>query len=222
VTIVALVVAVLVVGGGLAYAVLGRRRAPTSSKIGAGIDPFTLQDPWRRYVQSALQSRRRLDDVVAKRAEGPLRDRLVDTIRQVDDIVARVWEAAQDGHHIAGASRLADLPAIERRMAATESQLAEVPEDRRAPLESSLASLRGSVEVGRRLLTERDGASDRLRDLNARLDELVIRAVEVSASNVKADGDVDGDALRADLEALVVDVEGLRQGMAETKRVATA
>jgi hypothetical protein len=220
VTVAALIVALVVVGGAIAYALLARRPKSLTrgSSAGARIDPFTVQEPWRRYVQSALQSRRRLDSVIAQRADGPLRDRLNDTIRQIDDIVARVWEAAQEGHHIGSASRLVDLPNVERRMQAAESQLSDAPEDRRAPIESSLASLRGSVEVGKRLLAERDTASDRLRDLNARLDELVVRAIEVSATSTAG---VDADSLRADLEALVIDVEGLRQGMVETKRLAT-
>jgi hypothetical protein len=216
-----LLVAVVIVAGGIGFALLsrGKSASTTRTKVGARIDPFTVQEPWRRYVQSALQSRSRLDSVVAQRTDGPVRDRLNDTIRQVDDIVARVWEAAQEGHHIASASRLADVPSLERRISATEAQINEVPEDRRAQFESSLSSLRGSVEAGRRLIAERDTAADRLRELDARLDELVVRAIEVSASNVET---ADVDSLRADLDALVVDVEGLRQGMAETKRVATA
>jgi hypothetical protein len=216
-----LIVAVVVIAGGIGFALLGRSKSTSAirTKVGARIDPFTVQEPWRRYVQSALRSRSRLDAVVAQRADGPIRERLNDTIRQVDDIVARVWEAAQEGHHIASASRLADVPSLERRITATEAQINEAPEDRRAQFESSLSSLRGSVEVGRRLIAERDAAADRLHELDARLDELVVRAIEVSASNVET---ADIDSLRADLDALVVDVEGLRQGMAETKRVATA
>ncbi len=216
-----LIAAIVVVGGALAFVLLGKQSTPGpgSNTLSAHIDPFTLQEPWRRYVQSAMQSRRRLDDVVNQRADGPMRDRLADTVRQVDDIVARIWEAAQEGHAISSASRLADLPSLERRISTTETQLADLPDERRGPLESSLGSLRSSVEVGRRLARDRDQASDRLRELNARLDELVIRGIEVSASNVNT---TDADTLRAELDSLVVDVEGLRQGLAETKRVATA
>ena len=37
------------------------------------IDPFTLQEPWRRYVQEALQARNRFDEAVGRTRPGPLR-----------------------------------------------------------------------------------------------------------------------------------------------------
>jgi hypothetical protein len=205
--------------GALIYAFRPRTTGHITSTVSAQIDPFTLQEPWRRFVQAAQSSRRRIDDVVANRADGPTRDRLSDTVRQVDDIVARIWEAAQEGHALSGASRLANLPSLERRLSQTELELAEAVEDRKAPIESSLISLRGSVDAAKRLSGERDAAIDRLREMNERLDELVVRGIEVSVTNVSP---TDADSLRADLDAMVVDLEGLRQGLAETKRLATA
>jgi hypothetical protein len=43
---------------------------------GERIDPFTLQEPWRRYVQEALQARNRFDEAVGRTRPGPLRDHL--------------------------------------------------------------------------------------------------------------------------------------------------
>ncbi len=219
IAIIALGLAIVVVIGGIVYAMRPRPKVGITSQVSAQIDPFTLQEPWRRFVQAAQSSRRRIDDVVSKRADGPTRDRLSDTVRQVDDIVARIWEAAQDGHALSGASRLANLPALERRLTQTESELADAVEDRRAPIEASLTSLRGSVDAAKRLSAERDVAIDRLREMNERLDELVVRGIEISATNISP---TDADSLRAELDAMVVDLEGLRQGLAETKRLATA
>jgi uncharacterized coiled-coil DUF342 family protein len=133
--------------------------------------------------------------------------------------VARIWEAAQEGHALSGASRLANLPSLETQLSKTESDLADAVEDRKAPIEASLTSLRSSVDAAKRIAAERDAAIDRLREMNARLDELVVRGIEISAANVSP---TDADSLRADLDAMVVDLEGLRQGLEETKRLAIA
>jgi HPt (histidine-containing phosphotransfer) domain-containing protein len=216
-------VAVLAIGLLVTFAKGGSKRggrlSSASSSVSRSIDPFTLQEPWRRYVQSAQSAQRKLAEVIAQRADGPTKDRLIDTSRQIDDVVARIGEAAQEGHELGKLSRLSELPALEQRSRQAELDLANAPIDRQPALESSLASLRASVEVGRRLADQRDQASDRLRELDARLDELVVRAIEVSSSSVAAD---DADTLRVDLESLVVDLEGLRQGLAETRATATA
>jgi hypothetical protein len=212
-------VAIVGIIGALIYAFRPRTTGRVTSTISAQIDPFTLQEPWRRFVQSAQSSRRRIDDVVAKRPGGPTRDRLTDTVHSVDDIVARIWEAAQEGHALSGASRLANLPSLETQLSQTESDLADAVEDRKAPIEASLTSLRSSVDAAKRIAAERDAAIDRLREMNARLDELVVRGIEISAANVSP---TDADSLRADLDAMVVDLEGLRQGLEETKRLAIA
>jgi HPt (histidine-containing phosphotransfer) domain-containing protein len=209
----------LIKGGGRASGRAGGRVGPGASLITRSIDPFTVQEPWRQYVQSAQSAQRKLAEVIAQRAEGPTKDRLMDTSRQIDDVVARIGEAAEEGHALNKLSRLSELPSLEQRSRQAELDLAAAPVDRQAALESSLASLRSSVEVGRRLVDQRDQASDRLRELDARLDELVVRAIEVSSSSVAADA---ADTLRVDLESLVVDLEGLRQGLAETRATATA
>src|SRR5204862_6607432 len=56
-------------------------------------------------------------------------------------------------------------------------------------------------------------ASDRLRVLNAQLDEAVARAVELS---VHADSVGDVAPLGADVDSLVGELEALRQGLEET------
>ena len=57
-------------------------------------------------------------------------------------------------------------------------------------------------------------ASDRLRVLNAQLDEAVARAVELS---VQADDVSDISPLTDDVESLVGELESLRQGLEETQ-----
>ncbi len=57
-------------------------------------------------------------------------------------------------------------------------------------------------------------ARDRLRLLDARLDELVARAVEVSV------GSADSGTLSGDVDEIVNDLEALRQALEETDRAA--
>jgi hypothetical protein len=202
--------------GGIAQKAKGR---PNRTPSRAPIDAFTVQEPWRRYVQSAVSSRNKLEAAIDTRADGPTKDRLHDALRQVNDIVARIWEVAQEGHTLGKATRLTELPALERRMQAAEADLASTPPDRQAAGEASLASLRSSVEAARRIGAERDRTADQLRELDAQLDEVVVRSIELSTSNVDPSA---ADELRASMDAMVVELEGLRQGLQETKRVATA
>ena len=60
-----------------------------------------------------------------------------------------------------------------------------------------------------------DDARDRLRLLDARLDELVARAVEVSV------GTADSTVLGNDVEELVVELEALRMAVEETNEAAS-
>ena len=68
-----------------------------------GIDPFTVQEPWRRLTQDAQRTRTTFRDALSRTPAGPIHDRL-DTIgSRVDDAVANVWRTAQAGHELAAA-----------------------------------------------------------------------------------------------------------------------
>jgi outer membrane murein-binding lipoprotein Lpp len=67
-----------------------------------------------------------------------------------------------------------------------------------------------------RLVKVREDASSHLRTLDARLDELVARVVELSVTGAS---DVGG--LGSDVESMVSDMEALRQALDETKQAAT-
>jgi hypothetical protein len=213
-------VAVLVIGGAL-FAILKTRRSGSqrTASLSRHIDAFTVQEPWRRYVLAAQKSRRRFDTVLSNAKDGATKDRLSDIGRQLDDIVARIWEVAQSGHLLSEAAKLTDVSSLERKLTAAEAALGTAPEDRQAAAESSLSSVRSSLEAARRVAKQRDDAENRLEALDNRLDELVVRATEVATVGVEAQS---VDQLRVDLDSLVVDLEGLRQGLEETRRVATA
>ena len=85
-------VAVLIVVAALAMR--SRQRALTGTRI----DPFTLTDPWRSFVQNAVSARARFGRVVDTVAEGPLLDRLKEIENRVDDGVRACWLVAQAGY----------------------------------------------------------------------------------------------------------------------------
>src|SRR5918993_969822 len=119
----------ILLGGGVAGAVIlgllgwGGRvaaaipRAPAEARI----DPFTLADPWRRYVTDALQARARFADAVGSAREGPMRDRLLEIQSRVDTGLQEVWRIARRGHDLVDARRRVDPDAIRRDLATTEA-----------------------------------------------------------------------------------------------------
>jgi hypothetical protein len=62
------------------------------------IDPFTLTDPWRSFVQDAQQAEGRFARISATVQDGPLRDRLGDIHQRVNDGLLACWRIAQSGH----------------------------------------------------------------------------------------------------------------------------
>jgi hypothetical protein len=183
----------------------------------ASIDPFTLQDPWRRHVQSALAAQAKVGRAVDMRADGPTRDRLLDMSHEINNVVARIWEVASEGHRLGSASRLTELSSLERRLTEAEQAAAAVPVDRSEASQASLSSVRSSVEAARRLALARNDSDAQLRQLGSRLDELVVRTIELTTVTVSS---ADSDSLRADLDSMIVDLEGLRQGLQETRAIA--
>ncbi len=207
----------VVLTAALAYVAMSSKRGRVGGTQQPSIDPFTLQDPWRRHVQNALGARAKVGRAIDMRAEGPTRDRLMDLCREIDSVVARIWEVASEGHRLTSASRLTELSSLERKLTDAESASANSPADRAEEAQASLASVRTSVEVARRLAAARTDSDAQLRSLGSRLDELVIRTIEVTTVQVSP---ADSESLRVDLDAMIVDLEGLRQGLQDTRLLA--
>ena len=64
------------------------------------IDPFTLTDPWRSFVQDAQQAHNRFGRIVETVHAGPLRDRLREIDERVDDGLRACWRIAQSGYQL--------------------------------------------------------------------------------------------------------------------------
>lgn len=177
------------------------------------IDPFTLQDPWRRFVSDALSCRRQFDDAVRQAEPGPLRDRLAEIADRVATGVNESWRIAVAGQAMADARARIDVAGIQRELAELG-----IPPGTTPPPGSTLAgtydALRAQLETAQRMDAVIVDTRDRLRLLDARLDEAVTRAIELSVRAQRAE---DLGSLSQDVDALVGEMESLRQALDETE-----
>lgn len=179
------------------------------------IDPFRVGDPWRRFVQDAQQAQRKFDGVVARAKPGPIQERLETIGRRIGDGVSEAWRIAQQGDTLDEALRSLNEQEI-------YAELVEVQEEQRRlqgkdAAQQSLARTRAAVEAqlasAQRLRSVAEDARNRLRLLNAQLDEAVARSLEISLQA----GDVSQlGPLTQDVEGVVHELESLRQALEET------
>ena len=207
--------------GAAVWAVNAVRLLPRAPRA-ARIDPFTVQEPWRRFVQDALQARSRFRAAVERTPDGPLHDRLREIAARVDDGVDEAWLIAQRGHTMVAARRGIDTAELDRRAAA----LAERPTAAGADPAAGSADdpVAQAIEVQRATAARMDAVIDRARTeltvLDARLDEAVARTLELTA---RASTDATGVAgLGSDVDALVTEMEALRLALDETDAAAGA
>jgi hypothetical protein len=193
------------------------------ARRGERIDPFTLQEPWRRYVQEALQARNRFDEAVGRTRAGPLRDHLAEIAARMHTGVEESWLIAKRGQTLVEARRGIDLADVERQLAEVTGAQGPGAGDAggSGTADPSLARVAQSLEAQRATAERLDRvigqAHSELRMLDARLDEAVARTLELSA-HATADTMVEG--LGTDVDALVTEMESLRQALEETSGTA--
>ncbi len=176
------------------------------------IDPYALSEPWRTFVIDARQAERRFSDVVQGTRPGPLRDRMGGIGDRIDEGLAEAWTIARRGNEIDKG-----LATLDTRTARAE--LSELHRSGRndAAAQRTREALESQLAAADRMARTSADARDRLRLLNARLDEAVARATELS---VGAAGDDALSGLTNDVDGLVSELESLRQAMEETARPA--
>jgi hypothetical protein len=213
--LVGLPAAAVVGAGALAWAVrvaIGLPRGPKGDRI----DAFTLDDPWRRSVTDAQSAKRRFDDAVRRADTGPLRERLAEIGVRLDEAVKEVWRIAQRGHLMAGGLRTLDIEGTKRELVEIERDLRQGDDPR---LEQARESLRAQLSSAQRMIDAVQEARSQLRLLDARLDESVTRAVELS---LRSAGDADISGLGSDVDSLVQDMEALRAALEDVDSPGTA
>src|SRR3546814_252368 len=131
------------------------------------MDPFALSEPWRHYVQDALQANRRFKEAVDSARQGPLRDRLQEIDDRVETGVREVWRIARRGHDLVDARRRVDPDSIRREIAATSAN-ADQPWAKGSAMERTMEALRAQLATVERLEGVIGEADGRLRLLNAR------------------------------------------------------
>jgi hypothetical protein len=194
-------------GLGLAVYAATVLAAMPGGSIRSVIDPFTLSEPWRRFVQSAQRSRAALHDTVRGASEGPLKDRLSDVAGRLDDAIEESWVIAKRGDEIDAAIKRIDPVRLRSQL---DTLRAAGPGEAGAAAVESVESQLASAE---RLKALSATTADRLRLTQVRLDELVARAAEVSV------GRNDSVTYEHDVDNLVIELEGLRQAVAETNEI---
>lgn len=196
-----------VVGGALGY---GGRVALAIPRDGTDekIDPRAVNEPWRRAVQDAQQARNRFNDAVNTFRDGPLRDAMTTMAGQLDEAVSECWQVAQQGQLVADARKR-----INDREANWELQQAlHAVGDDREPNETqarTINALRSQLATAARMDALIASTRDELALINARLDESVTRAIELSVSNRTSDASL----LGTDIGEIVDDLESLRMAI---------
>lgn len=158
---------------------LVRRRRGTPDKASFRIDPFTLAEPWRQPVRSALQAQARFHRVVADTQPGPLRERLTDITARVEGAVTECWQVARRGQALDRA--LSDVNTLGREQ--TSIRLRSVVADAQARLldiddrlsDAVAQAIEASALAGGgvdRLGSDIDLVADELTALRLALDEV--------------------------------------------------
>src|SRR5215207_7071211 len=220
---------VAIVVGLVAYGVrvaFGLPRKPRPERI----DLAGLSQPWRAYVKDAMEAQRRYARAVSTAEPGPLHDRLNEIGARLDAGVRECYRIGRRGAaldtglaglqtgvawsdlmHGLDAFRVpAQLRESIRDNAALADELRTVGVDEQGL--DKLEALQAQVLSAQRLSAVAQDARSRLELLNARLDEAVARAVELS---LRAE---DATALRGlggDVDDLVGEMESLRTALDE-------
>ncbi|HEX4902320.1 MAG TPA: hypothetical protein VFV42_05895 [Acidimicrobiales bacterium] len=170
------------------------------------IDPFTVPEPWRRFVVEALKAQVRYRQAISGAQAGAIRERLESIGARIDDGVEEAWRIARRGAQLEEARATIDDAEIRRELGAVTRAGSGAAEPGSAA-ERTAVALRSQLEAAARLDATIDDARSQLRLLDARLDESVARATELSVRV----GDVDElGPVGADVEGLVQEMEALR------------
>jgi hypothetical protein len=217
--------ATLLAGGGVAAAILGGLPIVAAVGVGAAawlirvaaavprtpadqrVNPGAVREPWRSFVKDAQDARRRFDLACRRTRPGPLRDRLGDLGRKLDDAVQEVWRIAQQGDVLQGGLTVIDADRARQELAELAKEPAGDSRDR------AEAALKSQVATYDRLRKVGEDAIDKLRALNAQLDEAVARAVELS---VQAADEEALSGVSNQVDSVVGEMESLRQALEET------
>lgn len=175
------------------------------------IDPFALSEPWRRLMQQAQASGRKLRSTIDGFDDGPLRQQLLSIADQLEHGLDEAWQIARRGDEIDEVVRTLDPVRLRSKLATLEAASAGDRDDRSPDADAAITSVEQQLATADRLKRQSAETADALRAEQARLDELVARAVEVRV------GTVDTAAYAHEVDDVVVRLEALHQAVQETR-----
>jgi hypothetical protein len=222
--------AILLAGAGASAAILAGAPLVGAAAVGAAcwaarvaaalprpkrrdVNPAALREPWRSLVSGAMDAENRFERAVRGTHPGPLRDRLSEVRARVAVAVDECWRIAQRGDSLQAAVAHLDPEGLWRELDQCEAELARTPG--RSDVEAAAESIRRQLASAERLQAVARDARDRLRRLDAQLDEAVARAVELSLGALDPAG---LQPLGSDVESVVGELESLRVALDETGR----
>jgi len=155
---------------------VGRRHLRTK---GERIDPFALREPWRRFVQEALQAQARFRQAIGGVSEGPLKERLAAIGARLDQGTREAWRVARRGQSLEDVRAQIDVAGVQAELAQLEAQAGE-RWAAGSSIERTAEALQAQLATAQRVDAVLADTTDRLRLLDARLDEAVARSLELS------------------------------------------
>ncbi len=180
------------------------------------IDPQSLSQPWRRYVEEAVANRARFDKAARRAKAGPLASRLHEIGERVDAGVEQSWAIAQRGQLLVEARSQVDVRTVFARLEEVRQKLGSGAAGGNpqvtGTLQQTAQALEAQLAAAKRMEDVISGADAQLRLLDARLAEAVTRAVELSA---RAGNATDLAGVGEDVENVVSEMEALRQALDE-------
>lgn len=203
------------------------------------IDLAGLSQPWRAYMKDAMEAQRRYSRAVTTADPGPLRDRLAEIGTRLDAGVRECYRIARRGaaletglaglqtgvawsdlmHGLDNFRVHAELRERVQQGESIRDHPALADDLRKCGMDEQdlqkLEALQAQVLSAQRLNTVAQDARSRLELLNARLDEAVARAVELSLS---AEDATALSGLGGDVDDLVGEMESLRSALDEVGR----
>jgi len=196
--------AVLLGAGGWGVRVL---LAVPKRDTGPLVQPWTLDAPWRAAVEEIEDSKRRFDEALRDMSSGPLADRLAGVSERLQVAVVEAWRIASAGNTLSRGRQRIDTDRINFDL---QTARQAPPTERTA---ATIGALEAQLASAARLDATIADARDRLRLLDARADETVTRAVEISVSQADT---ATVAALDGDVSRIVDDLEALRAAIEET------
>ncbi|MEO5679480.1 MAG: hypothetical protein ABIS47_07425 [Acidimicrobiales bacterium] len=185
------------------------------------INPGKLPDPWRTFVLEAAQAAKRFDGLVKTLPSGPLRAELTEVAARVAEGVRECWEIANRGVALDEARKQLGLG-----QAANEVDRLKGERDLRsrqgmdlASIDRAISAVQRQLAAGQRIETAAFEARDRLRVLNAQLDEAVAAVVEMT---LRPSASTSAGAVRGQVNGIVDELEALRLALDETDTLTTA